>query len=86
MECEIFISYKCLDEKGGKTPNYQIGSELYDTLSNLGYNVFFSSDTLEKLGSSSQSASGKKRFNRNLPPDFRRIYSRSGYDGYARIR
>lgn len=40
MECEIFISYKCLDEKGGKTPDYQIGSELYDTLSKLWYNVF----------------------------------------------
>ena len=52
MNCEVFISYKCSDENGNKTPDYQMGSDLYNALSDLGYNVFFSSDTLEKLGSS----------------------------------
>lgn len=52
MNCEVFISYKCSDENGNKTPDYSIAKELYDSLSNLGYSVFFSSDTLEKLGSS----------------------------------
>ena len=52
MNCEIFISYKCSDDHGNKTPDYAIAKELYDSLTGLGYKVFFSSDTLEKLGSS----------------------------------
>lgn len=52
MNCEIFISYKCSDDHGNKTPDYAIAKELYDLLTDLGYKVFFSSDTLEKLGSS----------------------------------
>ena len=52
MNCEIFISYKCSDDHGNKTPDYAIAKELYDSLTDLGYKVFFSSDTLEKLGSS----------------------------------
>ncbi len=52
MNCEVFISYKCSDENGIKTPDYRMGSELYQALNGLGYNVFFSSDTLEKIGSS----------------------------------
>lgn len=52
MKYDIFISFKCSDENGEKTPDYQIASELHKSLSDKGYNVFFSSNTLEKLGSS----------------------------------
>ena len=52
MNCEIFISYKCSADHGNKTSDYAIAKELYDSLTDLGYKVFFSSDTLEKLGSS----------------------------------
>lgn len=52
MSCEIFISYKHTDENGNRTPDYKIAKELCNTLTNLGYSVFFSSDSLEKLGSS----------------------------------
>ncbi len=52
MNCEIFISYKCSDENGSKTKDYAIAKELYDSLTGLGYSVFFSSSTLEQLGSS----------------------------------
>ena len=52
MNCEIFISYKCSDDRGNKTRDYGIAKELYDSLSAMGYSAFFSSDTLEKLGSS----------------------------------
>ena len=52
MNYDIFISYKNSDDNGNKTPDYDMGFKLYRTLSDLGYKVFFSSDTLEKLGSS----------------------------------
>ncbi len=52
MNYDIFISYKCSDDRGGKTPDHAIAKELYEALTDLGYSVFFSSDTLEKLGSS----------------------------------
>lgn len=52
MNCEIFISYKCSDDRGNKTRDYGIAKELYDSLNAMGYSAFFSSDTLEKLGSS----------------------------------
>ena len=32
MNCEIFISYKCSDENGNKTPDYQMASELHGEL------------------------------------------------------
>lgn len=52
MKYEVFISYKHSDEQGNQTPDYAIAKELYDALYNLGYQVFFSSNTLEQLGSS----------------------------------
>lgn len=52
MGYEVFISYKCTDNKGNKTPDFLIAQELYTTLKNDGYSVFFSSNTLEQLGSS----------------------------------
>ena len=52
MNYEVFISYKCSDEFGAKTPDFAIAQELYTTLKNNGYEVFFSSNSLEQLGSS----------------------------------
>lgn len=52
MNYEVFISYKCSDEQGNRTPDFAIAQELYVTLTNMGYNTFFSSNTLEQLGSS----------------------------------
>ena len=52
MNYEIFISYKCSDDQGNKTVDFTIAKELYDTLTGMGYNTFFSSDTLEQIGSS----------------------------------
>ena len=52
MNYEIFISYKCTDDRGEKTPDFAMAHELYTTLTNYGYNVFFSSNTLEQIGSS----------------------------------
>lgn len=52
MSYEVFISYKCSDEQGNRTPDFAIAQELYATLTNMGYNTFFSSNTLEQLGSS----------------------------------
>lgn len=52
MDYEVFISYKCSDDYRDKTPDFAIAQELYETLTNYGYNVFFSSNTLEQLGSS----------------------------------
>lgn len=52
MNCEIFISYKHSNEQGNLTPDYVIAHELYDAFNNLGYQVFFSSNTLEQIGSS----------------------------------
>ena len=52
MNYEVFISYKCSDGQGGMTQDLEIAKELYATLTDIGYEVFFSSDTLEKIGSS----------------------------------
>lgn len=52
MKYEIFISFKRSDEYGNKTKDYEIAKELYDDLVSLGYTVFFSSNSLESLGSS----------------------------------
>ena len=49
---EVFISYKYSDANGNKTPDFSIAEELYKTLTGYGYKVFFSSNTLEQLGSS----------------------------------
>ena len=56
MDYEVFISYKCSDDQGNKTPDFAIAHELYTTLTNYGYKVFFSSSTLEQLGSSQYKA------------------------------
>ena len=52
MKYDVFISYKHSDEQGGLTPDYAVAKELYDSLDKLGYRVFFSSSTLEQIGSS----------------------------------
>ncbi len=52
MDYEIFISYKYSDENGNKTPDFDIAKNLFNTLTDLGYNVFFSENSLEKIGSS----------------------------------
>ena len=52
MNCDIFISFKCSDEYGRKTPDFRIANELYHVLCDMGYAVFYSHDTLEQLGSS----------------------------------
>lgn len=52
MNYEVFISYKCSDDSGNKTPDFGMAQELYRALTSHGYNVFFSSNTLEQLGSS----------------------------------
>lgn len=52
MNYEVFISYKCSDDQGNRTHDFAIAQELYIALTNMGYNAFFSSNTLEQLGSS----------------------------------
>ena len=52
MNYDVFISYKCSDDHGNKTMDYAIAEELYLDLSKKGYKTFFSSNTLEQLGSS----------------------------------
>ena len=52
MASEIFISYKHTDSEGNKTPDHAMAEELATSLRELGYDVFFSSDTLEQMGSS----------------------------------
>ena len=52
MDYEVFISYKCSDENGNKTLDFDIAQELYATLTSMGYKAFFSSNTLEQIGSS----------------------------------
>ncbi len=51
MKYEIFISYKYTDESGAVTKDSEIAKNLYDTLTDAGYSVFFSSNTLEQIGS-----------------------------------
>lgn len=52
MNYEVFISYKCSDDQGNKTPDVAIAQELYAALTDRGYSTFFSSNTLELMGSS----------------------------------
>lgn len=52
MNYEVFISYKCSDNQGNKTPDVAIAQELYTALTDRGYSTFFSSNTLELMGSS----------------------------------
>ena len=52
MNYEVFISYKCSDDQGNKTQDFAMAQDLYITLTSMGYNTFFSSNTLEQLGSS----------------------------------
>ena len=47
---DIFISFKATDN-GRPTEDVAIATELYRALSDRGYRVFFSSETLEKGGS-----------------------------------
>lgn len=51
MGYEVFISYKCSDEQGNHTIDFEIAQELYTALTNIGYNTFFSANTLEQIGS-----------------------------------
>ncbi len=52
MSYDVFISYKHTDDTGILTPDYAVAEKLYSALASLGYTVFFSSNSLEKLGSS----------------------------------
>lgn len=52
MDYEVFISYKHFDEYGNKTLDFAIAQELYQILTSKGYKVFFSTNTLEQIGSS----------------------------------
>lgn len=56
MNYEVFISYKCSDDQGNRTVDFAIAQELYFALTNMGYNAFFSSNSLEQLGSSQYKA------------------------------
>lgn len=52
MIYDIFISYKHSDENGTVTHDYDMAKRLFCVLSDMGYRVFFSSMSLETLGSS----------------------------------
>lgn len=52
MDYDVFISFKYSDSLGNRTPDFEMARELYEALSALGYRTFFSSNTLEKMGSS----------------------------------
>lgn len=52
MSYDVFISFKCSDEQGNKTLDFKMAQELYNVLTDMGYNTFFSSNTLETIGSS----------------------------------
>lgn len=52
MNYDIFISFKYSDGNGNQTVDYEIANKLYNKLSSIGYNVFFSTNSLEKMGSS----------------------------------
>lgn len=49
---EIFISFKCRDENKNFTKDYEIAKDLYAQLTQKGYSVFFSTKSLEIIGSS----------------------------------
>ncbi len=52
MNYDVFISYKHTDKNGSTTQDFQIAQKLFKTLNGLGYSVFFSSASLESMGSS----------------------------------
>jgi len=52
MNYDVFISFKHSDEQGKITQDCQIAREVYNRLTSLGYSVFYSENTLEKIGSS----------------------------------
>lgn len=52
MKYDVFISFKCSDDLGNKTEDFEIANLLYNKLTSIGYNVFFSANTLEQKGSS----------------------------------
>ena len=49
---DIFISYKHTDECGNLTEDYNLAKQLYEKLTNIGYKVFYSDNTLTEIGSS----------------------------------
>lgn len=52
MKCDIFISYKHTDQAGNTTQDFYMAKKLFEALSERGYSVFFSSSSLESMGSS----------------------------------
>ncbi len=52
MKCDVFLSYKHTDDNGNLTDDFYIAEKIYNHLISLGYSVFFSSSSLEKIGSS----------------------------------
>lgn len=50
MSYDIFISYKAHDDNGHETRDCAIARELHDSLTEMGYTVFFSERTLEEMG------------------------------------
>ena len=52
MKYDIFLSYKHSNEFGNKTEDYAIAKDLHKKLKSIGYEVFFSENTLEEIGSS----------------------------------
>lgn len=51
MSYDIFISYKAHDDNGHETRDCAIARELHDSLTAMGYSVFFSEQSLEEIGS-----------------------------------
>lgn len=49
---DIFISFKHTDNNENETEDYRMAKSLYDELTRKGYSVFFSSASLERMGSS----------------------------------
>ncbi|MBU2650984.1 MAG: SUMF1/EgtB/PvdO family nonheme iron enzyme [Bacteroidetes bacterium] len=52
MSHDIFISFKNLDSKGKQTRDSKLAKELYDYLTESGYTVFFSNESIKKTGTS----------------------------------
>jgi TIR domain len=50
MACDIFISFKNLDESGVPTRDAELAKEVYDFLTSKDLSVFISTVTLEELG------------------------------------
>ena len=53
---QVFISFKNTDSNGQRTKDYHMAYDLYTHLINKGIKVFFSEETLEKLGDSDYKA------------------------------